>query len=159
MDDSARAEALAALDAFLRRPGEIFTDEWEGYKPKHNPPGITTYWLVVAPDDRVNAHLETADNWHRAWDSMRLTTAFDEWYVAHKDSLRGWGSDAENAVIFERRATRSMRVSHKGNLVFRVPYTDVWGSADEVAAQAEIIYTVLARRAEAEGLPQPPPVP
>jgi hypothetical protein len=159
MDESARAEALAALDAFLRLPGEIFTEEWEGYAPKYNPPGITTSWFVGPPDDRVNAHLETSDNWRRAWDSMRENAAFDEWYAANAESLGGSGTDVENEVIFEERAARSVRVSHKGNLVFRVPYTDVWDSPDEVAAQAEIIHVVLARRARAEGIPPPPPAP
>lgn len=157
MDEAARAEAIAALDAFLRRPGEIFTDEWEGYAPKHNPPPIGQFWMVGAPDERVNAHLETSDNSARAWDRIRDEPDFNDWYLAHESALRG-PPERDNDVVFEERATRRMRVSHKGNLVFRVPYTDVWGSADEVAALREIIQLVLTRRAQAEGI-SPPPTP
>lgn len=148
-------EALARLEAFLRWPGEIFTDEWEGYQPRYAGPGISTSWFFGAPDERVNVHLEWEDNWSRAWDSMRDNREFSDWYLSHELVLRGkW-----NEVIFEERAARHMRLSHKGELVFRVPYTEAWDATDEVAAFQEIIWRVLVRRARAEGLPMPPQLP
>lgn len=147
-------EALARLEALLRRPGEIFTDEWEGYQLRYNGPGISTSWFFGAPDHRVNVHLEWEDNWSRAWDSMRDNREFSDWYLQHELAL----DEPWNEVIFEERAARHMRVSHKGDLVLRVPYTEVWEAIDEVAAFREIIWQVLSRRARAQGLPMPPQI-
>lgn len=147
-------EALARLEAFLRRPGEVFTDEWQGYKVRYDSPRISTSWFFGAPDERVNVHLEWEDTWSQAWDSMRDNREFSDWYLQHEQALRKqW-----NEVIFEERASRHMRLSHKGDLVLRIPYTEVWDATDEVAAFQEIIWQVLARRARAEGLPMPPQV-
>jgi hypothetical protein len=152
LEGSERAAMLARLDAMLLRPGEVHTDDWEGYVPEHDGPPISLWWFEVAPDDRPNAQLESDDNWSRAWDGMMNRSEFRRWYETHHQALRA----GENEVLFEPRPRRHMRLSAQGNLVLRVPIDEVWGSDDELAVHSELILLVLGRRAEAVKVPPPP---
>lgn len=104
-------EFLARLEAFLRRPREIFTDEWQGYRLRYDGPGISTSWFIGAPDERVNVHLEWEDDWSRAWDSMRDNRDFSHWYFSHEPGgLRG-------RVVRDYGARRGMAVTLLATLV------------------------------------------
>src|SRR5690348_2279763 len=65
LDEAERAALVARLDALLLRPGEVHTEDWEGYAPQHDAPPISLWFFEVAPDDRPNAQLESDDNWSR----------------------------------------------------------------------------------------------
>ena len=146
---------LRTLDEALRRPGEVFTDEWDGYRPRHSGFPMNIAWLQDLRDEALNESLEMEDATLQAWDELCDDPAFESWLAtpAHREL-----TSTQNFLNVDERDDQQLRVTHKGNLYVYVPMADVRSSDSRVGFFKAIIIKVLARRASDAGMPPPPPI-
>ena len=151
-DDKARR----AVEAWLRRPGELFEDEWAGYQPRHDGPAISPIWWMDPRDDAPNEAYELDDEMARAWDLLCDNPAFRAWFEENEAALSG--GDTGNFLTVRDGGSETLRFSRTGNLTMTVPVETLRASQNVVLELQRVIIAILGRRADREGAP-PPPIP
>jgi hypothetical protein len=147
-------QALNAIEGWLRRPEELFEDEWTGYQPRHDGPAISPIWWMGPRDDAPNEAFELDDEMAKAWDLLCDNPAFRVWVDENETALSG--GDMGNFLSVRDGGSETLRFLRTGDLEMTVPIDTLRDSRDVILEFQRIIVAILGRRANREGAPLPP---
>ena len=150
-------KAMRAIEDCLRRPGELFEDEWAGYQPRHDGPAISHIWWMDPRDDAPNEAFELDDEMAKAWDLLCDNPAFRVWFEENEAALSG--GETGNFLTVRDGGSETLRFLATGDLEMTVPIETLRASQNVVLEFQRIIIALLGRRADRKGAPPPPPIP